>query len=53
MRKTGSRVNIHAGGAIVADSDPHAEYEEILAKAEGMFRATGTVSPADKSPLVL
>jgi para-aminobenzoate synthetase component 1 len=53
MRKTGSQVNIHAGGAIVADSDPHAEYEEILAKAEGMFRATGAVSPADERPLVL
>ena len=33
------RVHIHAGGAIVADSVPEAEYEETLAKAAGMFRA--------------
>ncbi|MFH1268291.1 MAG: aminodeoxychorismate synthase component I [Planctomycetota bacterium] len=32
-------VHIHAGGAIVADSDPDDEYAETLAKAEGMFRA--------------
>ncbi len=32
-------VHVHAGGAIVADSDPHDEYEETLAKAAGMFRA--------------
>ena len=34
-------VRIHAGGAITADSDPEAEYREVLAKAEGMFRAVG------------
>ena len=28
-----------AGGGIVADSDPQAEFEETLHKAEGMFRA--------------
>jgi len=33
------QVHIHAGGAIVADSDPDDEYEETLAKAAGMFRA--------------
>ncbi|MCP4593161.1 MAG: aminodeoxychorismate synthase component I [bacterium] len=32
-------VHIHAGGGIVADSDPLDEYEESLAKAAGMFRA--------------
>ncbi len=36
------QVHIHAGGAIVADSDPLEEYEESLAKAEGMFRALET-----------
>lgn len=33
------RVHIHAGGAIIADSDPEAEYDETLAKAAGMFHA--------------
>ena len=33
------RLHIHAGGAIVADSDPEEEYDETLAKAAGMFRA--------------
>jgi para-aminobenzoate synthetase component 1 len=36
-----NRLDIHAGGAITADSDPAAEYAETLAKAEGMFRALG------------
>jgi aminodeoxychorismate synthase component I len=36
---TDARVHIYAGGGIVADSDPQAEYEETLAKAEGMRRA--------------
>ena len=30
-----------AGGGIVADSDPAAEYEETLTKAAAMFRALG------------
>ncbi len=30
---------IHSGGGIVADSDPDAEYDETLHKAEGIFRA--------------
>ncbi|MDO8527908.1 MAG: aminodeoxychorismate synthase component I [Deltaproteobacteria bacterium] len=29
----------HAGGGIVIDSDPEAEYEETLTKAKGMFEA--------------
>ncbi len=33
------QVHFHAGGGIVADSDPEAEYAETLAKAEGMLRA--------------
>ncbi|MCI0682623.1 MAG: aminodeoxychorismate synthase component I [Gemmataceae bacterium] len=31
--------SIHAGGGIVADSDPEREYEETWHKAEGMLRA--------------
>ncbi len=31
----------HAGGGIVADSDPEAEYEETLAKAQGLMRLLG------------
>ncbi len=33
------RLTFHAGAGIVADSDPDAEYDEVLAKAEGIFRA--------------
>lgn len=33
------RVHLSAGGAIVADSDAEQEHQELLAKAEGMFRA--------------
>ena len=32
----GGRVTFHTGGGIVADSDPDAEYQETLHKAEGM-----------------
>jgi len=32
---------IHAGGGIVADSDPTAEYDEMLLKAHNLFRAIG------------
>ena len=35
----GRRLTFHAGGGIVADSDPDAEYEETLAKAQGIFNA--------------
>jgi para-aminobenzoate synthetase component 1 len=35
------RLTFHAGGGIVADSDPDAEYEETLAKAQGIFNAIG------------
>jgi para-aminobenzoate synthetase component I len=33
--------SFHAGGGIVADSTPEAEYEETLVKARGMMRALG------------
>jgi para-aminobenzoate synthetase component 1 len=32
---------IHAGGGIVADSDPHAEYSEMLLKARNLLRSLG------------
>jgi len=35
----GRRLTFHAGGGIVADSDPGAEYEETMAKAQGIFNA--------------
>jgi anthranilate synthase component 1 len=41
MCVTNRQVHLWAGGGIVADSDPQAEYEETLAKAEGMRRALG------------
>ena len=45
MFQVGSRVHVHAGGAIVADSEPEEEYEEIMAKARGMFQALGCGEP--------
>ncbi len=38
---TRERVTIQAGGGIVADSDPAAEYEELLVKARPLLRALG------------
>jgi anthranilate synthase component 1 len=35
----GGRVYIQAGGGVVADSDPAAEYEESVNKARAMVRA--------------
>ena len=32
-------LHLFSGGAITADSDPHAEYEETLAKIAGLTRA--------------
>ncbi len=40
IHRTG-QVNLYAGGAITADSDPADEYNESLSKARGMFRALG------------
>jgi anthranilate/para-aminobenzoate synthase component I len=33
--------HIHAGGGIVADSDPNQEYQELLLKAYNLFRSLG------------
>jgi para-aminobenzoate synthetase component 1 len=41
LQMSGRRLCLHAGGGIVADSDPNEEYEEIQAKAAGMLRALG------------
>jgi anthranilate synthase component 1 len=35
----GDRVFVQAGAGIVADSDPDAEYQETLNKAQGLLRA--------------
>jgi anthranilate/para-aminobenzoate synthase component I len=35
----GSELTFHAGGGIVADSEPDAEYDETLAKAQGILNA--------------
>jgi anthranilate/para-aminobenzoate synthase component I len=32
---------LYAGGGVVAESDPAAEYDETLAKAAGILRALG------------
>jgi anthranilate synthase component 1 len=42
----GRRVELRAGGGIVADSDPQRELEETRAKARGMLAAFGVIQPA-------
>jgi para-aminobenzoate synthetase component 1 len=37
--RQGAQLTFHAGGGIVADSDPDAEYEETLTKAQGIINA--------------
>ena len=39
------RVVFHAGGAVVADSEPDAEYEETLDKARALLSAVGEEEP--------
>jgi anthranilate synthase component 1 len=43
---TGRRIELRAGGGIVADSDPQRELEETRAKARGMLAAFDLGSPA-------
>ncbi len=51
MVQTGRTVHLYAGGAIVADSDPEAEYAEMMAKAKGMMLALGgTVTDTCTTP---
>ncbi len=40
------RLHLFGGGAIVADSEPEDEYDEILAKTAGMMRALRAADPA-------
>ena len=41
-------VHLFGGGAIVADSDPEAEYHETLAKTAGLMRALAPGDPAQQ-----
>ncbi len=41
MLHRGNRYHIHAGGGIVADSLPEAEYDEMQLKARNLLRAVG------------
>jgi para-aminobenzoate synthetase component 1 len=41
---SGAHFHFHSGGAIVADSTPEMEFEEIQAKAAGLLRALGAES---------
>jgi len=41
MERRDGKYFIHAGGGIVADSEPEAEYEEMLLKAKNLFKALG------------
>ncbi|MCH8146717.1 MAG: aminodeoxychorismate synthase component I [Planctomycetes bacterium] len=50
MVHSGQRVHLYAGGAVVADSDPQSEHEEVLAKARGMFQALNCRAPTDRQP---
>ncbi len=45
----GNRVTFQAGGGIVADSEPEAEYEETLVKAKGMMAALGMETDRSQS----
>jgi para-aminobenzoate synthetase len=48
----GGTATVGAGGAIVAQSDPEAEYEEMLLKAGAATRALGDVDVAMSAPKV-
>jgi para-aminobenzoate synthetase component 1 len=50
LQLRGGRGVLHAGGGIVADSDPTEEYEETLAKARGIMRALGPSACAAAEP---
>ncbi len=41
---TGGHMHLQVGGGIVTDSDPAAEYEETLAKAQGLAQAVASVA---------
>jgi anthranilate synthase component 1 len=39
----GGQLHVQAGGGVVADSDPQAEWEETMNKARAMIRAASLV----------
>jgi para-aminobenzoate synthetase component 1 len=45
------QAHIHVGSGIVADSDPHEEYAETVAKAAGLCSALGIGAPAVRQVL--
>ncbi|HEY8192030.1 MAG TPA: chorismate-binding protein, partial [Alphaproteobacteria bacterium] len=45
----GGKANFHAGGGITAESDPAAEYQETLDKAEAIFGSFGQSQRAGKT----
>jgi len=47
MLHAGNRYHVHAGGGIVADSVPEAEYEEMCLKARNLLRALGVRQEAN------
>lgn len=47
MVQRGDNVHLYAGGGIVAQSTPDAEYEETLAKLRGMLRALNAEDPCE------
>ena len=44
---TEGRAYVEVGAGIVADSDPHREYQETLSKAQGMLRAIDMAEHGD------
>jgi anthranilate/para-aminobenzoate synthase component I len=42
----------NVGGGIVADSDPRAEYEEVMLKAQPLFDALGALPPRQARPVL-
>lgn len=51
MVQRGDRVHLYAGGGIVAQSTPDAEYEETLAKLRGMLQALNAEKPWETTHL--
>ena len=45
MVQRGDEVHLYAGGWIVAESTPEGEYEDMLAKLQGMRRALNCEAP--------
>jgi len=41
---------LQVGGAVTSDSDPEAEYQETIAKAEAMLAAVGSSAPGPEGP---